>query len=98
MSKSPDECTSLSDVRAEIDRIDQQIVNLIGQRAGYVRVAARFKTSAADVRAAERVEAMLRQRRIWAEEIDLSPDLIERLYRESVAHFTQHEMANWKGG
>ncbi|MFN2272881.1 MAG: isochorismate lyase [Anaerolineae bacterium] len=96
MIKRPEECSSIDDIRAEIDRIDQQIVTLIGERAGYVQAAAKFKTSAADVRAAERLEAMLRQRRAWAEEQGLDPDMIEKLYRDMVNHFIRQEMAHWK--
>ena len=96
MIKRPEECSNIDDIRAEIDRIDQQIVTLIGERAGYVQAAAKFKTSAADVRAAERLEAMLRQRRAWAEEQGLDPDMIEKLYRDMVNHFIRQEMAHWK--
>lgn len=94
--KQADECSSIDDIRTEIDRIDRQIVALIGERAGYVRAAAKFKTSTADVRAAERFEAMLRQRRAWAQERGLDPDMIEKLYRGMVNHFIQQEMAHWK--
>ena len=94
--KQPSECTSIDDIRAEIDRIDRQIVTFIGERAGYVRAAAKFKTSTADVKAAERLEAMLRQRRAWAEEQSLDPDMIEKLYRDMVSHFIRQEMAYWK--
>lgn len=94
--KSSAECTCIQDIRAEIDRIDRQIVTLIGERAGYVQAAAKFKTSAADVRATGRFEAMLHQRRAWAEECDLDPDMIERLYRDMVNHFIQQEMMHWK--
>ena len=96
MIKQPKECSSIDDIRAEIDHIDRQIVALIGERAGYVRAAAKFKTSAAKVRAVERFEVMLRQRRVWAEEQCLDPDMIEKLYRDMVNHFIQQEMAHWK--
>ena len=92
----PEMCANIEEIRAEIDRIDRQIVNLISERAEYVQAAAKFKTSAADVRAAERFEAMLRQRRTWAEEQSLDPDMIEKLYRDMVNHFIQQEMAHWK--
>jgi isochorismate pyruvate lyase len=94
--KRPEECSSIDDVRAEIDHIDRQIVALIGERAGYVQAAAKFKTSAVDVKAAERFEAMLRQRRDWAEERGLDPDMIAKLYRDMVNYFIQQEMAHWK--
>jgi isochorismate pyruvate lyase len=96
MTKRPEECSSIDDIRAEIDRIDRQIVALIGERAGYVQAAAKFKTNAADVRAAERFEAMLHQRRAWAEEQGLDPDMIEKLYRDMVNHFIRQEMAHWR--
>ena len=92
----PHECANIDDTRTEIDRIDQHIVARIGERAGYVEAAARVKTNAADVRAAERLEAMLRQRRAWAEEYGLDPDMIEKLYRDMVNHFIQQEMTHWK--
>jgi isochorismate pyruvate lyase len=81
MTKQPEECSSIGDVRAEIDRIDRHIVALIDERAGYVKAAAKFKANAADARAAERFQAMLRQRRAWAEACDLDPDMIETMYR-----------------
>ena len=84
MTKRPEECSSIDDIRAEIDRLDRQIVALIGERAGYVQAAAKFKTSTAKVRAAERFEAMLRRRRSWAEEQGLDPDMVEELYRDMV--------------
>jgi chorismate mutase-like protein len=96
MTKRSEECGSIDDIRTEINRIDRHIVTLIGERAGYVQAAAKFKTSATDVGAAERFEAMLYQRRAWAEERDLDPDMIEKLYRDMVNHFIQQEMAHWK--
>ena len=94
--KTPAECVSLDEVRAEIDRIDRGIVELIGERAGYVHAAARFKTSEAAVAAPERQHAMLRDRRAWAEEADLDPDVIEEIYRSLVAYFIVRETEHWK--
>lgn len=95
--RKPEECGSLADVRAEIDRIDEQIVALIARRAAYVRAAARFKTSEAAVAAPERQAAMLAVRRGWAEREGVDPDLIEKLYRDMVAYFVSHEMDHWRG-
>ncbi|MCP4537942.1 MAG: isochorismate-pyruvate lyase, partial [Chloroflexi bacterium] len=87
------ECESIEDVRAEIDR---QVIALIGKRAEYVRAAAKFKTSEADVKATGRFETMLDQRCVWATEEDISPDMIEKLYRDIVQYFVREEMAHWK--
>ena len=94
--KTPTECASLEEVRIEIDRIDRAIVALIGARAGYVHAAARFKPTEAAVAAPERQAAMLRDRRGWAEEADLDPDVIEKLYRDLVAYFIVRETEHWK--
>src|SRR3954468_9404931 len=94
--KSPAECASLDEVRAEIDRIDRAVVALIGERAGYVHAAARFKSSEAAVAAPERQAAMWQARRAWAEEAELDPDVIEKLYRELVAYFIVRETEHWK--
>jgi isochorismate pyruvate lyase len=94
--KTPAECASLDEVRAEIDRIDRAVVSLIGQRAGYVHAAARFKQSEAAVAAPERQASMLRARREWAQEEDLDADVIEKLYRDLVAYFIVRETEHWK--
>jgi isochorismate pyruvate lyase len=96
--KTPTDCNSLAEVRSAIDHVDEQIVALLGMRADYVRSAARFKSSEADVAAPERLAAMLRVRRGWAEREKLDPDVIERLYRDLVAYFIDREMEYWKAG
>lgn len=88
----PEECGNLQDVRDHIDRIDREIIALIGRRAGYVAAAARFKKDASDVHAGERVKAMILQRRQWAQEENLDPDMIEQVYRRLVAYFVNREM------
>ncbi|HVW87561.1 MAG TPA: chorismate mutase family protein [Bryobacteraceae bacterium] len=87
----PAECASLEDIRAGMDAIDREIVALIARRVAYVRQAARFKTSAATVAAPERVAAVLRTRRDWAEEAGLSGDVVEGLYRDLVAYCVSEE-------
>ena len=92
----PEKCASLEEVRCEIDRLDEEIVRLIGRRAHYVTAAARFKTSEAHVAAPDRQAAMLAVRREWAEREGLEPELIEDLYRRLVAWFVQRELEHWK--
>jgi isochorismate pyruvate lyase len=93
---SPAECQSLSQVREEIDHLDETIVSLLGKRAQYVKVAAHFKTSEAAVAAPERQAAMLAVRRQWAEREGLDPNLIEDIYRRLVAYFIQRELDEWR--
>lgn len=96
--KEPEQCTGMADIRAEIDRIDEAVIALLGKHFRYVRAAAPFKTDAAAVRAPERFAAMLEQRRVWAEQQGLSPDVIEQIYRDLVAYFIAEEMRHWQAG
>jgi isochorismate pyruvate lyase len=92
----PEKCTSLEEVRAEIDSLDEEIVRLIGRRAHYVKAAARFKTGEAHVAAPDRQKAMLAVRREWAGREGLDPALIEDLYRRLVAWFIDRELEHWR--
>jgi isochorismate pyruvate lyase len=94
--KAPEQCENMQDIRCEIDRIDRDIIALLGQRYGYVKAAAKFKTSAGSVKAQDRVAAMLLQRRVWAEEHELSAEMVEKLYRDLVNYCVREEMERWK--
>jgi isochorismate pyruvate lyase len=89
--KAPEACTSLTEVRSAIDALDRELLVTLGRRAGYVHAAARFKTDAASVRAPERVQAMLAQRRAWAEAEGLDPEVIAQLFTLLVDYFTRRE-------
>ncbi|WP_339509874.1 isochorismate lyase [Pseudomonas sp. RL_15y_Pfl2_60] len=92
---NPAECTGMEDIRREIDALDQVVIQLLGRRFQYVLAASKFKTSAASVRAPDRFNAMLMTRREWAKEAGLSPDAIEKMFRELVTHFIAEEMKHW---
>ena len=47
--------------------------------------------------ARERYEAVLAQRRAWAQEHKLDPDVIEQLYRDLIAHNIAVELAHLHG-
>lgn len=94
--KAPNECLNMHDIRAEIDAIDHQIINAFAKRFAYVKVASKFKTSETSVKAPERLKSMLQQRRIWAEEQGLNPDVVEKLYQDLVNYFIQEELKHWQ--
>ena len=94
--RKPDECRDMQDIRAEIDRIDQAVIRLLSERFEYVQQASRFKTSATSVRAPDRFKAMLKQRRVWAQEAGLDADVIEKVYRDLVSYFIEEEMKRWQ--
>ena len=95
MTTTPEQCESLAQVREQIDRIDTQIVQLLAERGGYVLAAARFKRSAAEVRAPQRVEQVIDRVRALAERQGAMPDVVERIYREMIEAFTDAEQRHW---
>lgn len=96
--KTPEDCTGMPDVREAIDTLDREIVGLIGRRAAYVRAASKFKTGEAGFRASERQETMLEERREWAEEEGLNPEVIENIYRDLISYFVNRELEDWRTG
>ena len=86
------EVKSLADVRANIDRLDRQIIPLLAERGQYVMAAARFKKDAAEVPAPSRVEEVIRNVRRLAEEEGALPDVVEKTYRAMIAAFIAAEL------
>ena len=92
---NPADCSNLDEIRAGMDAVDRQIVALLARRVEYVRNAARFKTSAANVAAPERVAAVLNTRREWAEAAGIDGSVVETLYRELVTYCVSEEHRRW---
>lgn len=91
-------CASLDDVRVNIDRIDRDIVRLMAERGGFVRDAARFKTSAAEVEAPRRVEQVIAKVRALAAENGLDESVVEATYRAMIGAFIALEHDAFKAG
>lgn len=91
--KRPEACETIEEVRAEIDRIDRLIVEALAERRQYVQAVMRFKHTEGDVRAPARQAQVIAMRRQWAEALDLSPELVENIFRTLIDHFVAEEMA-----
>lgn len=86
-------CHSLKEVREEIDKLDDQIVELIAKRNNYIKQAAHFKESVAEVKAPERIDAVIQRLRRKALELDLSPNLVADLYTMMINEMVETEIA-----
>lgn len=93
----PGRFDSLEEIRARIDEIDAEIVDLIGQRAACVQEVVRFKSGPEDVHRPARVEEVVRKVRALAASGDANPDMVEALYRQMIAWFTQSEIDAFGG-
>lgn len=89
-------CNDMTDVRANIDRLDSIIVPLLVERAGYIVQAAGFKPTLEDVVVPERIEFIVAKVRAQAEQEGGDPDLMEKLYRAMMDIYIASEAVHWK--
>ncbi|GAA3892109.1 hypothetical protein GCM10022381_37290 [Leifsonia kafniensis] len=80
-------------VRAEIDALDRQIVQLISQRQHWVVEAGALKADRDAVRAPDRVQKVIDKVRALAEEAGASADVVETTYRAMIAAFIDLELS-----
>lgn len=92
----PKECNGMSDIRAEIDRIDHLVIELLSTRFEYVKEASKFKKNTVDVQAKERFDRMLEQRKLWANELGLDGNVIKELYANLVRYFIDEELKHFQ--
>ncbi len=81
MTKSPKDCTTKEDVRAEIDRIDQTLLALFAERHGYVTRMAEIKTDPHEAHDPSRIDGMIGKYRKRAEELAHDEDQAEFIWR-----------------
>lgn len=88
-------CATLSEVRANIDRLDDDIVRLIAERAMYVKDAARFKRDAFQVSAPARQAQVFDKARALATRHNAGfanlEQVVDATYRAMVAAFIANE-------
>ena len=80
-------CTSIEEVRLNIDRIDRQIVALLAEREIFVKQAARFKKTTDDVKAPQRVEQVIAKVTALSQELGANPSVTEQVYRAMISGF-----------
>jgi isochorismate pyruvate lyase len=81
----PEECQTMADIRAEIDRLDEALVRLFAERAGYIDRAAEIKAQVdLPARIGDRVEQVVQNVRRHALTHGLPPDLVEKLWRRLI--------------
>ncbi len=83
--RKPADCTTMADIRAEIDRLDEDLVRLFAERAGFIDRAAEIKAQVdLPARIAPRVEEVIGNVRRHAQTHGLPPDLVEKLWRRLI--------------
>jgi len=90
--KKPSECSSLEEVRNQIDKIDEEIIRLLGQRHKYVEKVVHFKKDEEGVIAAARKDFVIQQRADWAVQSGADPETIRNLYTILIDRNIEHEL------
>ncbi|GBF25421.1 isochorismate pyruvate lyase [bacterium MnTg02] len=87
----PQDCRSMDEVRTEIDRIDQALVDLIAERFGYVDRAWQLKDRPDEAVVPWRIQQVIDRVKKRAVEKDLPPELAEAIWRQMIGWFIQYE-------
>ncbi|MCZ8080430.1 MAG: chorismate mutase [Fuscovulum sp.] len=97
--KRPEDCTTMADIRAEIDRLDAELVGLFAQRTAYIDRAAAIKEQVGlPARIEDRVEQVVENVRRHAVAHGLPPDKLEKLWRKLIDWSIEREEDHLRKG
>ena len=94
----PKDCKNINQIRAEIDRIDKEIITALAERLEYVIEATKFKPDINAVLAPDRHAVMLKQRMELVAKLNLDLEIIEKVYKLLLDYFKQKQLEIWKKG
>lgn len=91
----PEQCETMSEVRAGVDAVDRELVGLLARRFGYMRAAARIKPDRDavrdEVRKASVIAAAVAEAEAQGIPVEVIADIWERLVEGSIAY----EFGEW---
>lgn len=91
----PEACRDMGDVRAGVDATDRELMALLDRRFGYMRAAARIKTSRDAVRDEGRKAAVIAAAREDAAARGLPADPIAAIWDRLVETSIAYELDEW---
>jgi len=89
--KQAPDCVDMSDVRAEIDRLDHVLIDAMAERFSYVERAWQLKSSPQEATVPWRIQQVIDKVRARAEDKEFPPELAEALWRQMIGWFIQYE-------
>ena len=96
--RPPATCENMEQVRAEIDRLDLAILDLVAERFGYVDRAWQLKSRREDAVVPWRIQQVIDRVRARAQERGVPPELAEALWRQMIGWFIQYEEEKLSNG
>jgi len=89
-------CDTLEELRTEVDKVDEKIVELIPVRNNYIKQAAKFKHTIDEIKADERIEDILNHVRHKALTLGVSPNMVADLYKQMIDAMVETEIAEFR--
>jgi chorismate mutase len=78
----PCDCSSKEEIRAQIDKIDFELIKLFSLRYDFVKEIVKYKEkNITDIVAEERKALVIKQRSEWAEEMGLDKNTFAEIFR-----------------
>lgn len=91
----PQNCTNMAEVRAGVDAVDAQLVDLLARRFAFMDAAARIKTDRNAVRDEARKQQVLKQAREAATDAGIPVELVADLWELLVEGSIAYELEKW---
>jgi isochorismate pyruvate lyase len=93
----PEQCETMTEVRAALDLLDAEIVTLLARRFRYIDAAARIKQRRDQVRDEERISAVIDHVRSKAAAQGAPAELIAELYTHLIEVSIERELRKFDG-
>jgi isochorismate pyruvate lyase len=89
--RKAEDCASMDQVRTEIDRVDDALLDLVAERFTYVDRAWQLKSNPAEATVPWRIRQVIDKVEARAKERGLPPELAVALWRQMIGWFIQYE-------
>lgn len=86
----------MAELRLQIDRLDQNLVELLSQRQRYIERAAEIKANRHEIRDEARIADVLEKVTATAQRAGLSPEIAQGVWRELMERSIALEMARYE--
>ena len=84
-------CTSLGEIRKNIDSLDMEIVSLLVRRGKYVQQAAKFKSNYSNIEDKKRIDEIIDKVTRYSRDLDFDSTVIEKIYSFMIEVYVQFE-------
>jgi len=72
---------NMEELRKELDLLDSDLIKLVSKRFKFIEEAAIIKDDISKIRDNDRIEDIIKRLRELAKDNDISPDIVEKLWR-----------------